>query len=175
MSQLNLSKIIKLLKKFTQESRTSLEIIIIGGLALSHYGLKGRSTVDIDGETKGDLDSLSNFLKSRKIPFSLGENISNWGIVSLSPGYRLRAVPIFTDQDLIVKVLDPVDFIIAKIRRFSEIDIKDALYVAKKFKIKPEVISRAAGEAIGNSPKDTALFIFKKNLALFIKMLRPVK
>jgi len=56
--QLDLEKIISLLREFTRDQKSKLEIILVGGLALAYYGLENRVTVDIDAEIKGDLNGL---------------------------------------------------------------------------------------------------------------------
>lgn len=168
MFQLDLEKIIKLLKEFTEESKNALEIILVGGLALHYYGSKERTTVDIDAEVKGDVEGLVSFLKSKSIPSDIGENISGWSVVNLSPLYRERAITICKDELLTVKVLHPLDFIIAKLRRFTDEDLEDALFVANKFNLRQEDVKEAANSAIKNSPADTALFIFRKNVKLFV-------
>lgn len=168
MFQLDIEKIIELLGKFTEENKKALEIILIGGLALQHYGLKERATVDIDAEVKGDLEELFVFLKSKKIPSDIGENISNWSVINMPPLYRERAITIYKDGLLTVKVLHPLDFIIAKLRRFTDEDLEDALFVANKFNLRQEDVKGAANSAIENSPADTALFIFRKNIELFL-------
>lgn len=67
-----------------------------------------------------------------------------------------------------VKVLHPLDFVVAKLRRATEEDLEDAAFMVKQFGLKFDEIIETAEEAIRNSPKDTALFIFKKNVALFL-------
>lgn len=171
MSQLNLEDILNILKEFTIQRNSFLEIIFVGGLSLHYYGMKDRATVDIDAEVKGDVDELINFLKKKDILSDIGENISSWSVVSMPSGYRERAISIYSDDLLQVKVLHPVDFIIAKLRRFTEEDLEDAIFVAKKFNTAPDAIRKAAEDAIKNSPKDTALLIFKKNVEFFVKRL----
>ncbi|MBI5206391.1 MAG: hypothetical protein HY934_01220 [Candidatus Firestonebacteria bacterium] len=166
-----MNKIIELLKDFTRINNSSLEIIIIGGLALEYYGMKDRTTFDLDAEVKGEVEKLFIFLKSKGIPADISENISGWSIISLAPEYRERTQVVYKDERLSVKVLNQIDFIIAKLRRSTEEDINDALFIAKKFNIKSEDIQKNADEAIKNSPKDTALFVFKKNIEFFIKEL----
>lgn len=166
MSQIKLEDIIEILKEFSYNS--PLDVILIGGLSMQYYGLKERITLDLDGEVKGDVDGLFNFLKKKGIPSDFGENISNWSIISLPPGYRDRTIKIYSDDKLNVRVLDPVDFIIAKIRRFTEIDLDDALFVAKKYDVKPDAVRQAADSAIRNSPRDTSLFTFKRYVEVFI-------
>lgn len=172
MSQLNLKNVIEILKNYVNKENLSLEVLLVGGLALHHYGMKNRATIDIDAEVKGDIEGLFNFLKSKQIPADLGEDFSGWSIVAMPDGYRERAIRIFGDKKLTIKVLHPVDFIHSKIRRFTEEDIEDAIFVAKKFNIKIEEIEAAAADAIKKSPKDTVLFIFKKNLHIFLKKLK---
>lgn len=172
MSQLNLNNIIELLKDYTNKKNSFLDVLLVGGLALHHYGMKDRATVDLDAEIRGDVEDLFGFLKSKHIPADLGEDFSGWSVVAMPDGYRERSIQIFRDKKLTVKVLHPVDFIHAKIRRFTEEDIEDALFVAKKFNVKAEEIESSAKEAIKNSPKDTVLFIFKKNLTVFLKKLK---
>lgn len=172
MSQVDREKIIELLKEFAWTRRKSLEIILLGGLAVQYYGMENRATIDIDAEIKGDIEGVFTFLKSRNIPADIGENISGWSVVAMPPGYRERVIEIYGDEFLTVNVLDPLDFIIAKLRRFTEEDIEDALFVARKYNIKIEEIAKRAEEAIRNSPKDTALFVFRKNVSIFISNLQ---
>lgn len=171
MSQVNLKKIIGLLEEFAKEGKAKSEIILTGGLALQYYGKKERKTIDVDAQVKGEIEKLLVFLKERGVPGDLGENISNWSVVSLPSGYEERAVVIKKTKYLTLKVLSPQDMIIAKLRRFTEIDLEDALFLAGKFKIPSESIDKSAQAAIRNSPKDTAIFLFKKNLRIFLKEL----
>ncbi|HEX9757929.1 MAG TPA: DUF6036 family nucleotidyltransferase [Nitrospiria bacterium] len=171
MSQINADHILTLLKTFTQEKKSPLEIILIGGLALHFYGKKERVTVDVDAEVKGDLEGLFHFLKGHQIPADLSENISGWSVVGMPPDYQERTLVVYEDALLKVKILSPVDFIVAKLRRFSEEDINDGIFVAKKYNIKPEQVKESANIAIKHSVKDTALFPFRKNVQRFNQML----
>lgn len=175
MSQLNLEAIINILKEFVADRNTSLEVILVGELSLHYYGMKDRATVDIDAEAKGDVDGLINFLKKKNIPSDIGENISHWSVVSMPSGYRERAISIYSDELLRVKVLHPADFIIAKLRRFTEEDLEDAIFVAKKFNVTPDDIKKTAEDAIKNSPRDTVLLIFRKNVEIFVKKLEGLR
>ena len=169
MSQVDLDQTIALLKAFVKETKCPLEVTLLGGLAVQYYGLKDRATIDIDAEVKGDVEGLQDYLRANHIPADLGENISGWSVVAMPPGYRKRIIPIHQDERLKVSVLDPVDFIISKLRRFTEEDISDALFVAGKYSTDPAEIRRAAEEAIRHSPKDTALFLFRGNVDLFLE------
>jgi len=169
LPQLNLDSVIALLRGFSLKEKKPLRIILLDGLALHHYGMKNRSTIDIDAEVVGNLEALFHFLKSEKIPSDLSENISGWSVVAMPPGYRNRATRLHRSEGLEVSVLDPCDFVISKLRRFSEEDIEDALFVVKKYRISPEQIAQSAEAAIADSIKDATLFLFKKNVDLFLK------
>ena len=173
MPGIKLKNVIQLLKRFSRNN--PLEIILIGGLSLEYYGLRERATLDIDAEVKGDVDKLSGFLKRNKIPCDIGEDISRWSLISLPPGYKKRAETLYSDDRLKVKVLNPLDFIIAKLRRGTEEDLNDALFIAGKFSLKAENIIKSANQAVRNSPRDTALFIFNKNIEIFTNKLRKRK
>jgi len=171
LSRLDPEAILEILKEFTSVKGSLLEITLVGGLALHYYGMKDRATVDIDAEVKGDVEGLFSFLKEKGIPSDIGEDISGWSVISMPPGYRERATQIYRDDLLQVKVLHPADFIIAKLRRFTEEDLEDAIFVAKRFNVTAGDIRKAAEAAIRNSPRDTALLIFKKNVELLLERL----
>ena len=170
-SQVKLENILALLKEFTQKKRRRTEIILLGGLALHHYGMKDRATIDVDAEVKGNLRDLISFFQSKGIPSDLGEDISRWSLVSMPKGYRKRSWVIYEDRLLRVKVLHPVDFIISKLRRFTDEDIEDALFVAKKFNVKAKQLVKVKNEVLARSPKDAVLFRFNKNADFFINEL----
>lgn len=169
---IKLQTVIQLLKEFTHQEKKQLEIILLGGLALDYYGMKDRTTVDIDGEVKGDLLKLLAFLKLRGIPADLGEDISRWSTISMPEGYRQRATELYKDSLLVVKVLNPLDLIIAKLRRFTDEDIEDAFFIAKKFEVTSEAIEQAKENAILHSPQDSMLLNFNKNVEFLLRKLR---
>lgn len=171
MSQIDLNATIEILKTFSIREKKPLRLILLGGLALHHFGMENRSTIDIDAEVDGDLESLFLFLKTQKIPSDLSENISGWSVIAMPPGYRERAITLFKSEFLEVCVLDPSDFVISKLRRFTEEDIEDALFVVKKYAISADQVSESAEAAIAHSVKDTGLFLFKKNVDLFLRKL----
>lgn len=175
MPQLSLENIIGILKEFVREKGAALYIILVGGLALQHYGMKDRSTIDIDAEVKGEIEELFNFLKLKGIPSDLGEDLSGWSVVAMPSGYRERAITIFNEGKLVIKVLHPLDFVIAKLRRAMEIDLDDAAFVVEKFGLTVEDIQKAAEEAITRSPKDTTIFVFRKSVEIFAKRLKQRK
>ena len=172
MKNLEIETVKRILKEFVKDTGESLELILIGGLALQLYGRGDRATVDIDAEVeKGDLFKLYEFLKKKGIPADLSENISGWSVVAMPERYRERAKTVIKDKNLIIKLLDPYDFVIAKLRRGTQEDFEDALFVAKRFNLDPEKISEYGQLAVKNSIKDTALLNFKRKLDIFIEEL----
>lgn len=171
MSGIELEKIKGLLREFTLERKCRLHVILIGGLAVQYYGIQDRTTIDIDAEVRGDIEGLFNYLKTKNIPGDISEDISRWSVISMPPGYRDRITTIYKDDFLEICVLHPLDFIISKLRRFSEEDIDDAQFVARKFNVSVEDIKRSSEDTIKHSIIDTALFIFRKNVEIFISKL----
>ncbi|MBI5701276.1 hypothetical protein HZC34_05490 [Candidatus Saganbacteria bacterium] len=169
MSAISLRNIIEVLKKYVNSRKKPLKIILIGGLALHYYGMQGRTTIDIDAEVTGDIEPLLKFLKRKNIPADLGEEIGRWSTINMPSGYKKRAITIYKEGRLMVKVLNPLDFIISKLRRFTEEDFEDALFVVNKYKLKQKDIESTAKRAIKSSPKDITILAFKKNLKYFLK------
>ncbi len=159
------------MKEYAGIRNVKTEVILLGGVALHYYGMIHRATLDVNAEIKGEINPLKNFLKSKGVPADLGEDISRWSLISLPAGYRRRAVTIYKDKKTTLKVLSPLDLVIAKLRRFTEQDITDALFVANKFKISAAQIEKAKNSALKSSPQDTALSIFEKNVVYFIQQI----
>lgn len=161
-----------LLREYVRDTGATIDLLLVGGLALQAYGLAERATQDIDGELVGDPEPLAQYLRNHHIPADLGENMSGWSVVAMPPGYRDRASVFVEAPGLCIRLLAPVDFIIAKLRRGTELDLEDALYVARRFDVNAAAIQKAAEAAIGVSPKDTALFAFRKAVQLFCARLK---
>lgn len=174
MSVLKLNHILTLLEEYVRQTRRPLDVLLIGRLALYAYGSQEAHTEDIDAELTQDVEEVGAFLKRHGVPSNLSENISGWSIVSLPPGYRDRVRPLHHKDNLRVSLLDPVDFIISKLRRGTEQDLADAEFVARRHAVTVQAVRTAADSAIAASPKDTALFVFRKAVALFLQRLAPL-
>lgn len=157
----------KLLEEYVRQSGASVDLLLVGGLALQAYGYVDRATQDVDGEIAGDLEPLVAFLRQHDIPADLGENMSGWAVIAMPPGYRDRASVLCEQPGLRLRLLHPTDFVIAKLRRGTELDMEDAEYVARRFGVTSQATQEAAEAAIGASPKDTALFLFRKTVQVF--------
>lgn len=168
---LNFKKIVKVLREFTEKECEPLEIIILGGIAMEYYGMKNRKTHDLDAEVKGNVEKLLSYLKKKGIPADIGEDISRWGVISMPPDYRNKAILVKEDKNLKIKVLHPLHFVISKLRRGTDTDWNDIYFVIKKFKLKKDELRNLAEIAINNSPKDTSIFIFKKSVQNLLKTL----
>ena len=74
-------------------------------------------------------------------------------------------------ENLRVAVLEPTDFVISKLRRGTEQDFTDAEFVARRYGVNRQAVQAAADAALAASPKDTALFVFRKAVDLFLHRL----
>ncbi len=173
MPTLTTEYLIELLTRYVDDSNTSIDLLLVGALALQAYGVSIRTTFDIDAEVQGPLESLREYLTAQKIPADLTQNFSGWSIVAMPPGYLSRAMDLTTQPRLRIRVLSPVDFVIAKLRRGTELDLDDALLVAQHHHLSPETIRHSARQALAASPQDTALFLFQKTVDLFCAELAP--
>ena len=171
MSALTLDHILALFEEYVRQTGQRLDVLLIGRLALYAYGSSEAQTDDVDAELKQDVERVGAFLKQHGIPSNLSENISGWSIVSLPPGYRDRAKALHERENLYVAVLEPADFIISKLRRGTDQDFADAEFVAHRYGVTPQAIQDAADAALAASPKDTALFVFRKAVVLFLQRL----
>ena len=108
------------------------------------------------------------------MPVDLGENISGLSVVAMPFGYRDRTTVWHEDADLFLRLLDPADFVIAKQRRGTEQDLDDAEEVVNRFHLRAVNIQTSAASALSVSPKDTALFTFRKIVDLFCQRINQL-
>ena len=167
MPPLTLDRLVALLADYVRTSGKTVDLLLVRALALEGYGVECRPTRDVDGELAGELEPLVQYLREHDVPADLGENISGWSIVAMPPGYRERASIIEDRPGLRLRLLAPVDFIVAKLRRGTDLDLADAEAVFKRFALTSQQVRVAGEAAIAASPQDTALFFFRKTLDLF--------
>jgi Nucleotidyltransferase of unknown function (DUF6036) len=172
---LTVEHVIALLTQYVTETGESVDALVVGALALDAYGVPDRHTRDLDAELAGSLTPLLEYLTAHQIPADLTQNFSGWSIIAMPPGYRDRAMELINQPNLRVRVLSPVDFVIAKLRRGTELDLDDAFLVAQRHRISAETIRASAQAALAASPQDTALFLFQKTVEFFCKDLVPSK
>ena len=110
---------------------------------------------------------LLDYLTTHQVPADLTQNFSGWSVVAMPPGYRDRATDLINQANLRVRVLAPIDFVIAKLRRGTDLDLDDALLVARHNRLSADTIQSCARTALAASPQDTALFLFQKTVDLF--------
>ena len=166
-----LQRYIDAFEEFSAKKDETIELLLIGGLAMSVYGIP-RYTIDIDAEIKCSDKTyyeLIEYLKARGMAFNLSENIAGWGIVPLPEGYRERATIAYKGKQLILKTLDPVDFIFSKLMRGTEQDFSDAIDVIKKYNLNSDVIKER--ESLIKYPKDSETLFFRKKLQHLFELL----
>jgi hypothetical protein len=169
LSPITTDRLIDLLREYASHSGRRVDLLLVGGLALQAYGYRDRATQDVDAEVSGDVESLASFLRERGVPADLGENMSGWSVVAMPPGYRERASTWLDQPDLRLRLLHPVDFVVAKLRRGTDLDLADAEFVASRFSLTADAIRQAAETAIAASPQDTMLFLFRQLVDIFCK------
>jgi hypothetical protein len=91
LSTLTADEVIALLSNYTKQTGASLDVLLVGALALQAYGYQHRLTRDVDAEVAGSIEALAEFLDRQHIPADLTTNFSSWSIVAMPPGYRERA------------------------------------------------------------------------------------
>lgn len=173
MSTLTADQVIQLLADYAEQTGAPVDVLLVGALALHVYGFEDRLTRDVDAEVVGSIDALAAFFRQHRIPADLTENFSGWSIVAMPPGYRDRATDLVHRPSMRVRLLAPVDFIVAKLRRGTDLDLDDATFVARRFAVTADKIREAAEAALAASPQDTALFLFRKTVQLFCRTLPP--
>lgn len=171
LSPITTERLIALLEEYVRLTSATVDLLLVGGLALQAYGYPDRVTQDVDGELIGDLDRLAAFLRERGVPADLGENMSGWSVVAMTPGYRDRSSVFLERPGFRLRLLAPTDFIIAKLRRGTDLDLEDGRYVAQRFGVTAQAVRVAAASALAASPKDTALFLFQKTVEAFCSQL----
>ena len=171
MSALTLDHILTLFEEYVRQTGQRLDVLLIGRLAMYAYGSSEAQTDDVDAELRQGVERVGTFLKQHGIPSNLSENISGGSIVSLPPGYRDRTKMLHERENLRVAVLEPTDFVISKLRRGTEQDFTDAEFVARRYGVNRQAVQAAADAALAASPKDTALFVFRKAVDLFLHRL----
>ena len=165
-------KLINFLSKNTDISshaEDNIEIIVVGGTAMSFYG-DYRTTTDIDAEILNcpeDLyKALLENLRENKIQFNIDEDFDSWGMVPMPSGYSERATLVYKERNITVKTLEPVDFVISKLRRGADIDINDAEKIISRNNITEKAIRDRVSEIEFIKTEET--FWFKQRLERFI-------
>ena len=167
MPTLTTDHVIDLLARYVADTGASVDLLLVGALALHAYGVSDRATRDVDTELDGPLKPLAEFFRQQQIPADLTQNFSGWPVVAMPPGYRDRAIVLVDRSQLRVRVLSPADFVLAKLRRGTDLDVDDALLVARRYALTADDVRRSAHAAVTASPQDTAIFLFQQTVDLF--------
>ncbi|TKB72469.1 MAG: hypothetical protein E8D45_10650 [Nitrospira sp.] len=160
-----------LLGQYAAKTGHPVDLLLIGGLAMLAYGHPSRATIDVDGELREGVRPLKEFLGNHGIPANLGQSLSGWSVVAMPPGYRDRATVLLDKSGLTVRLLAPVDFIIAKLRRGTDEDLEDAAWIAARDHVHAQAVRIAAEAALAASLEDTALFLFERTVDRFCRSL----
>ncbi len=148
------------------------KIIAVGRGALELYGIKSEYTQDIDFELIADekvWEYINEILSNIKVRADFGEDFDRWSVVPMPEGYRERAVEVIRRGEVSICVLDPVDYVISKLRRGTEEDERDAEKVVKKYGIKRKDLEERLKKI--RPLKDVEFFLFRERVSRFIKKL----
>lgn len=164
---LTLDRLQVLLRKYVDETGHQIDLVLIDGMAMLAYGHLSRATIDVDGELREEVRSLTAFLSRHNIPAKLGQSLSGWSVVAMPPGYRDRAAIMSDEPGLRLSLLAPVDFIVSKLRRGTDEDLADATWIAERFRVPASQVRAAAEAALAASLEDTAFFLFEHTVGRF--------
>lgn len=147
---INKDDIIKWLGKADKIFNHKIEIIAVGGTAMTLLGLKS-STADVDFcLDKKDADDFKRVIGNefRVDIFTDGFIFSE----QLPPDYKEKSKEIRVMKNVILKALDPVDIIITKAARFNARDSEDIEALAKHVNKKElaERFEKVIGSYAGN-------------------------
>ncbi len=157
------------LAKSLAERNRRARIIAVGRSALELYGIEAQYTQDIDFELIADEDvwnEIERLIERLGVKADYGEDFDRWSVVPMPKGYRERAECVIKVGDIEICVLDPIDYVIAKLRRGTSEDEADARAVMKKFNLSREDIEKRL-ELI-EPIKDVEFFLFKKRMESFL-------
>ena len=168
---LTLDQLRVLLRQYADQTGHTVDLLLIGGLAMLAYGHPFRATIGVDGELRDGVRAVNEFLGCHGIPTNLGQSVSGWSVVAMPPGYRDRATVLIDDPGVRITLLAPVDFIISKLRRGTEDDLADASWIAARFRISAQQVQTASEAALAASLEDTALFLFERTVNRFCSTL----
>ena len=162
---------IERIEAFARAKDESIELLLVGGLALGFYGLP-RYTIDIDAEIRCGNETYFEFLqylRKEGVAFNISDNISGWGIVPLPSDYKERAKTVYSGDYLTLKILEPVDFVFSKLMRGTEEDLRDIMDVIRKFDITKD--SLCERKRLIQFPKDPETLFFKKKFQHLIELM----
>ncbi len=157
------------LAKSLAERNLKARIIAVGRSALELYGIEAQYTQDIDFELIADEEAwneIGRLIERLRVRADYGEDFDRWSVVPMPKAYRERVKCVMKFGGVEICVLDPIDYVIAKLRRGTFEDETDARAVMKKFNLSREDIEKRLGliELI----KDVEFFLFKKRMESFL-------
>lgn len=159
------------IEAFAKSKGKPIELILIGGLAMGYYGAP-RYTVDIDAEIRCDNEIYFEFLeylRKEGIASNISDNISGWGIVPLPSDYKERAQIVYTSEYLILKLLDPVDYVFSKLMRGTDEDLSDIIDVIQRFHITKDALRER--KRLIQFPKDPETLFFEKKFQHLMELM----
>lgn len=168
--QFNKSNLLEFLEVVDKELKKEIELIAVGGTALTLLDVKA-STIDIDFNLeKEDYKEFESTLQS--IPHGFTIDLFKDGLIfsqQLPDDYLEKCIDLKAKEfkKIKLKVLNPIDIIASKIGRLNERDIQDIKDCIKKFKIKKEELRERAKKVEYVGHEET----YKSNLEYVLRNL----
>lgn len=145
------------------------EALVLGGI---------RPTADLDfgvevaprwRERWPEIESaIAEASRTTGIAAQYGEELDHWSSVSVPPKRR-RSRPWLRFGRLRLRLLDPACWAIYKLARYLESDRADLVPVLRREGVRWSRLTRLAGESLRESPKSSALFLFRKHVEHFLR------
>ncbi len=149
------------------------DCILVGGAAAALEG-STRPTADVDFEVRfggavsvEDADAFAGAVRDAQNASGLTgqftEDLGSWSPIALPP-YRRHARRWKVFGPITVCLLDPVDYVLTKLRRGAAHDFSDLVVVARSHRISWRSLALRCAAAVRASPRSTRLRTFVKRV-----------
>jgi len=144
--------------------------ILSGDVALPFYGAE-RDAIEIDIEIQNtgyeEIEKINALIDEAGIEADVTGDSSCWGMIPLPSGYRDRVIETGLPG---ISILDPIDFILSKMRRGIERDLTDSIEVARIQQLTEQDIEGRL--TLIDLPLDPVTKIYNRRLEVFFKALK---
>ncbi len=151
-------------------------IILTGAAAGALYG-RVRATMDVDFAAQAEdwgrfSKAIDEASRRTGIAAQYAEDIDRWSSITLMDydkhTYLHRRFGLVQ-----LRLMEPSYWAIGKLSRYLDPDIQDLVKVFKKTKTRWQDVACIAGKALRQSPKSTALFLFRRQTEDFLRRFGP--
>ncbi|MEM3555974.1 MAG: DUF6036 family nucleotidyltransferase [Candidatus Micrarchaeia archaeon] len=144
------TKLVEFLEMIDEELEKPIDLIAVGGTALTLLGLK-TSTIDVDFNFKDNQDEQEFKKASDRIPHGWKIDYFVGGFIfftQLPDDYLQKCIRIHKFRHIRLYTLHPLDIIVSKIGRLDERDIEDIKSCIKKYKLEKNQVKKRAEKVV---------------------------